>query len=265
MPQTPHDRLVLHKLVYELRYDRGYTFLDRCGATVNEILRSNPGWEFMGAGTQQGTLRHLDKEIDFSFGTLKLDLSQELSTDVETLVPIEEFAELAAKLTTTVVESLELREFNRIGFRMWHLLGRNTFESAKETIRNKGLVATDKVLGKDVGEVDQVSCVIVATREKCSTRIAFAPVEQNIHVDAATVRQAKSVPHRLSSDQKQATIEMIKAQRRVRTYPQFAVLVDTDHFLEDPPYPEHLDIASDFLVPNYEWSREFAARIMGDA
>ena len=47
----------LHSYVYELRYNYGYTYLDRCGATINEILRNKPGWVQNDINPQSGNRR----------------------------------------------------------------------------------------------------------------------------------------------------------------------------------------------------------------
>jgi len=35
---------ILHKIVFEVRYRYGYTYLDKCGKTINLIMRDAPEW-----------------------------------------------------------------------------------------------------------------------------------------------------------------------------------------------------------------------------
>ena len=253
-----------YKFVFELRYDYGYTYLDRCGATMNEILRTHPGWEHVGVSPQQGTLRDTDRDLTFNFSIYKLDLSQELTLKTMELMEIEKFAGLANELAETVVARLDVQEnITRIGFRIWQLFGRyETFDAAREAVKSLGLLDTRKFGDAGIGRITETSCSMITDREICCTRIAITPVEQKVHVDPATVQKALVKPHKLSSDQRRALIDKVKADRAIKSFPPFAVLVDMDHFLEYPPYPDHLRVADDLIVPCYRWSKDTAAKLI---
>ena len=253
---------VAHKLVFELRYDYGNAYLDRCGATLNEILRDNPGWAVDAANPQSGMLRNQQHSLTFSFGTAKLDLGQQQTEKLPKLSDGQEFGTVAHKLTTTVVNRLELEEFTRIGFRVWRLFEYGSLEDARQKAMSLGLISKELLSSLDLKQVDEVSFGLVCGFDDCMRRIAVLPVQQKINVDAATVRlQLKDVHGRDSKDRKAEIIRRIKTAHRVHDYPQFSVLVDVDSYVETPEYPG--DITADqFVASNYDWSRDFASRIM---
>lgn len=258
---TASIRPVLHKLIYELRYDYGYTFLDRSGATIDAIVRAHPGWVLSEASPQGGVLMNEDTELTFSFNTQKIVLGHEQSRQVDKLTDISEFAKLADDLTTRVTEHLELTEFTRIGCRIWQLFEEPSMQDAKKRVIDLGYVSTEAVKRLTVDPLDEVSFAVVGDHGGTGVRISVVPVEQQIHVAPSTVKQATMATQKLPREQKRALLGKAKALRAVKSFPQFAVLVDIDSFVEDPPYPDHLRVSS-FLADSHEWSLECAGKIM---
>jgi hypothetical protein len=39
---------ILHKIVFEVRYNQGFSYLDRCGKTINAIQSEFPEWAIKG-------------------------------------------------------------------------------------------------------------------------------------------------------------------------------------------------------------------------
>lgn len=255
-----------YKFVFQLRYDYGNTYLDRCGVTMNDILQSLPGWEKAGASPQQGTIRDREREITFNFNTLTLDLSQELSRNISSLVQIDEFAQIACDLSEKVTARLEVRDsVTRIGFRVWQLFGHyDTFDAAREALLAVALVRLDQFKSCGVDGVKEAGCSVIADRGTCWTRIAVAAVEQSVTLDPATLKKKlKSPIYKMPPDQRRtALIDHMKADKAIKSFPPFAILVDMDHYLEYPPYPDHLNIRDDFIVQNYGWSKETASKLI---
>jgi len=254
-------RPVLHRLVFELRYDYGYTYLDRAGATINDILKGHPGWVNPQVNPQGGVLRNLDHEMLFNFGSRKLDLSQTQSAKIAELAPIEEFARLAKELTATVVEWLELGDFTRMGFRAWRLYEMGSSDEAKKAVIGLGVLSADLIEKMELGSASEVSWSAVVETNDVTTRIAVSAIEQNIEVDPATLKAALDVPHMHDRNQKKILADRVKAKRRVANYPQFAVLVDMDHFVQDPPRPEGGSIA-EFITSQFQWGATASDRII---
>jgi len=214
---------IIHRFVYELRYDYGFTYLDRCGATINDILKKNPGWVHISASPKTTTIRNQEKNITFNFSVSKLDLVKSRSEKVATLMSVEEFAKIACSLTDEVVNRLGIEDFTRVGFRLWRLFGNESIEAAKEAVKNLGFVSFEKL--KDVGldNLNEVNCTLLLDHDGISSRIAIAPVEQNIEFDPATIKQASGIPHKLHIDQHRALIAKLKAKSKLNNihYMQF--------------------------------------------
>ncbi len=60
---------ILHKVVFEVRYRYGYTYLDRCGKTINVIMKEAPEWVVKAeqVNTQGVTLVSLANQCSLQF------------------------------------------------------------------------------------------------------------------------------------------------------------------------------------------------------
>jgi len=249
---------VIHKVVYELRYEHGFTYLDRCGATINGIVKSDPQWNPDPPNPGAVSLRHAETNAVFSFGVRKLDLSQEITVHTGKLMTNNDFAELSESLTGEVVKHLDLESFTRMGFRIWTLFGRSSFQDARKSVKNAGLVRYSDIESlEDVEEVEGVGFNAVVSRKRCSTRIAVAAVKQETGVDAETRRLSKEVPYKHESDERKSILRnKIRAKKLIEALPEYAVLVDMDHSLENPPDAMMPDTIRDFILSGYEWSEK---------
>ena len=79
-------------------------------------------------------------------------------------------------------------------------------------------------------------------------------------VDPATIKEAGVVPYKLPHDQREARLRKLKAERIIRQFPQFSVLLDIDSFLDYPPYQEDLRVA-DFINSAFESGEGFAKNL----
>lgn len=263
---------VNHRFVFELRYKHGFTYLDRCGSVINSILRGFPRWVVVDANPQTGRLSDPVTGASFGFNSLKLDLSQQTGTNVKDLMDVAEFGALAQAMTETVVERLELEEFTRVGFRLYQLLKMKSPDDARQFVKDLNLVDTSRLLARSSDETDSVSCAMVLRREPCSTRVEVTAVHRE-SVGGEDIA-ARSTPRKIHG---QSLPKDVKKQNEMRSgmlvqkgreqqldqhIPRFAVLIDTDHFLETPPYPDDLDI-KDFILSQCDWSTKLAGRVEG--
>lgn len=113
---------IIHKYIVELRYEFGHVYWDRAGRIAREFLSSEEGWDFNTIDIKHCQLSLRDKNLTFNYGPGKLDLSQNQSSEVDTLIPVGEFGAIAEAASTAVVKHLELELFTRLGFRVWHLI-----------------------------------------------------------------------------------------------------------------------------------------------
>lgn len=258
---------VVHKYAYELRYDFGFGYLDRCGDILNSILKENPGWMVAGAITPGGTtLTHRESGMAFAFDNNHLTLGQDQSEKVINLLPHGEFAKVAEKLTGATIDRIETEALTRVGFRVWRLYGASTKQEAQEAVKTLGYVKlgplTEAVEGADIEEVG-FNCTFALP--EMLLRLAIAVVEQNIPIDPATVLAAKArVSGKDSRVRKAAAVDQLKARNVIAAFPQHAVLMDMDFFIEDPPIPADIRVA-EFITSAFDMSERFSSKILRGA
>jgi hypothetical protein len=238
---------IVHRYVFELRYDFGQIYWDRAGRIAKEILLNHSGWDFNSIDIHHCQLGHRDANLVFNFGHGKLDISQAQSLEVQTLMPIGEFGTLAESFATAVVQHLDLEAFPRIGFRVWHLYASADREQSYHFLRRLKLFSLNAATSEPLGEISEISHRLVVNRGSHVLRIAIAPFEQQVDLPLSVVRAAKTQASKAKKDQKAVRIDQLKAKKTISHFPQFGLLLDLDAYIEDPPFPDDLTI-SDFIA-----------------
>src|SRR2546428_5334668 len=116
-------RAIYHKLVFEVRYEHGMVYLDRCGTTANRIMATYPDWMIKeeAINPQSAPLINLATGTHFNFGTQKYDFSldQPINKDAElTSDDISQFISQVESVSQIVHEEFELKNFVRKGIRV---------------------------------------------------------------------------------------------------------------------------------------------------
>jgi hypothetical protein len=247
---------VLHRYVYELRYEFGQIYWDRAGRVAKEILSEHDEWDFEAIDINTCRLAHRDKNVNFNFGHKKLDLTQAQNADVASLMSVGDFGKLAERLTSTVAKYLELEFFTRIGFRLWHMYPANDREDASRLARELRLFRLEPSLAETIGAVSDVSHAMIADRQRHMVRLSLAPFEQQVSLAPSVIRAAKTKPYKEATDKQRGPgidkrqrvlIDKMRAEKIIKSYPQFGLLLDLDAYIEDPPYPDALSV-SDFIM-----------------
>ncbi len=244
---------VRHRLVFELRYDCGELFLDRCGR-IARSLAAKKGWALHSVDPNGCRIWNEDQNLIFSYSPTKLDMSQSQSQDVPELLQPGEFAATTEEFSEVVVRTLELSSFPRIGFRLWNLFGTDSVEEASSRISRMSFFSPCQALS-DLGEISFMSPSAVVARPKHMVRVAATPFEQYVHLAPSLIAAARDQPHRHDKDQRKLLIQKMKAQKAIKEYPAAGVMIDVDAYIEDAPYPEQVsartfmeDAMSDFEV-----------------
>jgi len=242
---------VIHRYVFELRYDFGQVYWDRAGRIAKAILAKQEEWDFSEIDLNGCQLVHRSANLAFNFGHEKLDLAQTQSADVEELLPVHKFSTIAESAASIVAEHLEIDSFPRIGFRAWLLYPACDREESHRFVHDLGLFTLDSAVKESIGNPSEVSHRLVIERPSHMLRIAVAPFEQHIDLPPSVLRAARTRPRDRSRGQRQAAIDRLKAERTIGHYPQFGLLLDFDAYIEDPPYPDELPV-SDFISNSFE-------------
>ncbi len=252
---------IIHRYVYELRYEFGQIYYDRSGRVAKQLLREMDDWNFDTIDGQRCAMSNRETNLLFNFGSEKLDLSQTQNADVDTLMPVGDFSKLAENATKPVVESFGLELFSRIGFRVWNLYPTATRDEAENLIRKLKLFGVATQTSDLIQKATEVSHRLVTDRGTHMLRIAIAPFEQNIQLSPSILQAAKTKARDLPRNQKQALIEQLKAEKRIAHYPQLGVMLDIDAYLEDPPMFADLSV-SDFITVAYSDMEQLKGEIL---
>lgn len=240
LPGIKGKNPVVQKLAYQLRYRRGYTYLDKCGRIVNMIQREYPEWVLQDeqVSPQNAPLISLRTSSVFSFSSVSLSLALEkpLGEELLTTEDIGEFVDQADKLTALVVDQLGIGQdqFTRIGFRPWYMFPCQSREDSERWLLDLGCYQIHDSFSKAFqGAIDSVGVAVVITGDDRCYRIGFNGAERQAQVDLGegilTVR-----PRSLHEDQDKFLRQQLAARRRVRQAPEFVAIIDIDAYQENP-------------------------------
>lgn len=221
--------LKLHKVIFELRYDKGYLYFDVCGKTVKKIEEKMPDFKFRGIeGPNVAVLDDYKDRMVACFAWDKLDITQMYAENVN------KFKSAAETFSKVVTESLGVDRFKRIGNRYQFMYKTNSIENASDIIKKAGVITKDwSTLDRLGGELDKASCTAILRRDAYFHRIVLTAVEKQEPV-------------------------AIRTKPEEEYNPQFAVLVDIDVYQEDP---KSFDV-NDFIHKAYKMMEHNAIRLI---
>lgn len=228
---------LLQKIVFELKYLHGFTYLDKCGRTINAITRQEKEWVLKtNPDPQTSALASVRNSATFNFSSSQLDLFLEKPGAGEPLThpETEDFINQAEIISRIVIDQLGLNEFTRIGFRAWYLIGCDNSKDAEKWLLDLGVYKLDsKLTSAFNGKLEVTNFTAIIAGEDRKFRIALNGVENNAQIDLGSeilnIRAS-----RLKENQNKMLIEQLKAKRRRAVNPSYAVLIDVDAAQEDP-------------------------------
>jgi hypothetical protein len=180
---------ILQKVVFELRYNYGFTYLDRCGRTINAIIREQPEWVLKSdaPNPQVAGLVSIRNGCSFNFSSFKYDFSLEMPLGAEHPLSddeLKDFVEQVDILSRIVQDHLGLKEFSRIGFRAWYLFGCRDKEEAENWLRGLPCFSLSPHLSAAFGgqfESAGIAAIIAGNDRKF--RVAFNAIERHAQLD----------------------------------------------------------------------------------
>lgn len=249
---------ILQKVVFELKYQYGFTYLDKCGRTINAIMREQPEWTVRDSpGPRASSLVSMRNGCSFNFSSFNYNFSLERPVGGDPLSDkdMADFIEQVDLISSIVNDHLGLKEFTRIGFRAWHLFGCESKEEAESWLSNLGLyVMQEPLISAFGGEKEVLGVTIVVSGSDRKYRIAFNAVERQAEIDLGeailTVQASK-----LSGGQRKFLLDQEKVKRRMRANPKYPAMIDIDAFQEEPLSVE----PRDFIKTSHE---EITKRLM---
>jgi hypothetical protein len=151
---------VIHRFIFELRYEEGFLYWDRAGAVARELSKGL-GWKMQAIDTNHCILKKAEENLTFSFGPHKLDLTQSQNESVAALLPASEFAGLADRFSDTVMRYLDSPYPLRIGFRVWRLYPTKSQEDAECRVRQLKFYRLDPSVPECLGRPSEASFSLV--------------------------------------------------------------------------------------------------------
>lgn len=228
-----------HKLVFEVRYEYGLVYLDRCGTTANRIMATHPDWIIQeeAVNPQNAPLINVRTGTQFNFGTLKYDFSlgQPINKDAAlTKDDINQFVSQVEAVSQIVHEELGLKKFVRKGFRVWFLFGTESQADSQNWISSLGAFRVAPDFSKAFqGDIESEGHVAVISASDRKFRISLNAVERLEHLDLGS-EVLKTLPRKLPKQQREVLLQQFKAKKRLLANPEFAVMIDVDAYVEEP-------------------------------
>lgn len=228
-----------HKAVFEVRYEHGMVYLDRCGTTANRIMATYPEWVIRddAVNPQSAPLTNALTGALFNFGTQKYDfsLSQPVGKDVAlTRRDLATFSSQVEGVARIVHEELGLHHFLRLGFRIWFMFPTDSEQESNRWIRDLGVCSVTPEVSKAFGgQLESEGYVLLVNGADRRFRIAINAVERLEVLDLG-VEALTALPRRLPKKQREALLEKLKAKQRVLSNPETGVMIDVDAYVEEP-------------------------------
>jgi hypothetical protein len=228
---------LLRHVVFELRYDYGFNYLDRCGKILNRISRDHGEWVIASqVSPQNANLYSMKNDCRFGFNALNcsLDIDRTNSASMIADEDINDFAIQCEEMTSVVIDELALTEFSRIGFRAWYYFPCNSKKESDMWIQELGIISLAPDLISTYGsELESISLAAVITGPDHRLRIGFESLETSaqLHPGPETINIKAS---KLRGGQRAFLREQLKARRRLEINAKHAATIDFDSFQEDP-------------------------------
>ena len=257
-----NKQAIIQRIVFELRYQYGYTYLDVCGHTINTIQKEYPVWILQqGAPDPQvAPLISMKNGCIFNFSSRKLDFSIEKKLGGESLNDKDSkyFIGQVNSLSAIVIDQLGLEIFNRIGLRVWYLFPGKNMQDIEEWLLKLGIYSINKEFETLLNcKIKSTGFSVVLSGEDKSYRLSFNGVEQKTQIDIGQ-GILNINPRSLPNKQKEVLKEQMMVKKRLLQNPEFAAMIDIDSFIENPELvePENF-IKSSFDFHNKKIAENF--------
>jgi len=253
-------RAILHKLIFEIRYRFGYTYLDRKGFLINRIIESYPNLLLL-SNPNEATFNETtffsqeDKSFlgvsahhFYAFREQKIGDRGLKERDAENL------ARITNEVFDLISEILDLKDFSRIGFRVNYLLSDMNEQESKSWIAKTNIFnISEQFISAFKGQIESQGHTLVIIGENKKYKISLNSVKRSysLEIGGLTIR-----PHFLSKKQDEILKKQLLAKRKFEDNPEYSVLIDVDTFLEEP-----LDInIEDFILQSFSEINESLPR-----
>jgi hypothetical protein len=219
-------KVVFDRVVFEVRYAFGSTYLDRAGQTLVDLERSRPGW-VPGEVTPQGG-NNLNPERGYTvlvnaslvnFTTSRLENPEELSD-------LKSIASEVDETWRVVKANLGVKEFPRLAARFFFLAPTNSEEDSERVVERSTLQLQLPNTFSEKYSLDRRQIVAVVKSTDTEYRVELHGIVQATGLAAPEVLVTS--PRLLSKGQRAAQVAMARARERASKDYRHAASLDVD-------------------------------------
>jgi hypothetical protein len=240
------------RLAFELRYRFGFTYLDRCGRTINLIMRDHPEWILLNQlNPQNAPLVSTRNGCRFNFSAARLDLGLQKPMGEGSLSSEDfmVFQEQVEQLVPLIIDQLSLEDFSRIGCRIWYLFPFDQMRQAEAWLKDLGCFSvSERFSGAFDGTLEGVNFTVVLASLDRKFRIGFDTVERTVPIDLgdsvmaisthqlpSELKEEKGQPrHQRTNPRFEALLAKAKAKKLAAENAAYAAMIDVDASQDEP-------------------------------
>lgn len=241
---------ILYRMAFEIKYEYGYKYLDHCGSALNKLLEVLPAWSIPKADPDQTLLVKPEFNMKLAFNSNRFILDQIISTAYPQIKAEDGFFNTLEIASEIILNLFEITILSRVGYRMWTMFESSSEKETLEMLKKIKLFHIDKT-NLPQGTLKSYNLGFTMDRGKYQINFKLGGGEQDIKIDRATLEAASSSPKEMSISQKKILINKLKAQKRIKQFPQYFLMVDTDYIIEDPILYEGYEF-KDFASSKYQ-------------
>ena len=141
------DKLIVERIILELRFSHGFLYWDNCGKIWKNICEKWDDFKMIEASPDKAIFNIQGQGLQLKFSQKDIHLSQEYPPSSLKL-----FKEVAKEAIPLICNFLEIKSFSRIGNRIFSLYATANLKEAEDIIKSIGLLSISEDKIKSFGD-----------------------------------------------------------------------------------------------------------------
>ena len=129
------DKLIIERIVLELRFSGGYLYWDNCGKIWRDIFKKWEDFEMKQVSPEKAVFRMKNEDLELSFNDKTIIINQNYPRS-----SLKTFIEIAEKAIPIILGFLDIKTLSRIGNRIFYLFPTTDIKEATDIVKNTGLL-----------------------------------------------------------------------------------------------------------------------------
>ncbi len=200
------DEFMLNRVILEMRYNEGFLYWDKCGATLLDIQKGFHEWKWKNISTELTRLENHTKNMELVFNYENIRFIQ---NEVENL---NQFKLAAGQITPLIVEKLDIKKFKRVGNRYLYVFPLENPDQGKKIIQKSSLIEIpNKKLSLFGGEPTKTAFVVHIENGNSHYRIELVGIERIEEPKNVRINERFNPKYGLRVDVDIATVNEVNA------------------------------------------------------